>query len=150
MPLSTKVGLRPGQIVLHGDPAPSPSKKGATAPSFQPMFIVAKRLPIAEMGDRLATIGMGQKWELFCLLPWGCWSPSNTMLHGLRRIFVPVAFRFIQPFDHNTPSRTGQDRQHRQTTVRQDRANRFTNSRPKMSDFLPICGYISAKSRINK
>jgi len=33
MPLGMEVGLGPGHIVLHGDPAP-PLKKGSTAPKF--------------------------------------------------------------------------------------------------------------------
>ena len=45
MPLGMEVGLGPGHIVilLDGDPAPS-SPKGDTAPNFQRMFVVAKRL----------------------------------------------------------------------------------------------------------
>jgi len=43
MPLGTEVGLGPNDIVLHGDPAPPPKKRG-TAPNFRPMSIVAKRL----------------------------------------------------------------------------------------------------------
>ena len=43
IPLSTEVSLGPGDIVLHGDPAPP--KKGH-APNFRPMSIVAKRSPI--------------------------------------------------------------------------------------------------------
>jgi len=39
MPLGREVGLGLGDIVLD----PAPPKKG-TAPNFQPMFIVAKRL----------------------------------------------------------------------------------------------------------
>jgi len=36
MPLGTKVGLGPGRIVLHGDPAPL--RKGAQHPAnFRPM-----------------------------------------------------------------------------------------------------------------
>ena len=42
MALGMEVGLSPGHIVLEGDPAP-PIKVG-TAPNFQPMFIVVKRL----------------------------------------------------------------------------------------------------------
>jgi len=37
------VGLRPGDLVLDGDPV-SPPKKGAEPPNFRPMFIVAKPL----------------------------------------------------------------------------------------------------------
>jgi len=43
MPLGRKVGLDPSDIVLDADPAPLP-KKGARAPNFRPMSIVAKRL----------------------------------------------------------------------------------------------------------
>ena len=44
MPLGREVGLDPSNIMLHGDPAPSP-QKGDRAPSnFLPMSIVAKRL----------------------------------------------------------------------------------------------------------
>jgi len=59
MPLVTKVGLGPGHIVLHGDPAPS---KGAhAAPDFRPMSIVAKLSPIsATVGDLLLFPLIGQ------------------------------------------------------------------------------------------
>ena len=40
MPLGMEIDLRPGDIVLDGDPAPLP-KKGAAPPNFRPMFIVA-------------------------------------------------------------------------------------------------------------
>jgi len=41
MPLGTKVGLNPGDIVLDVEPAPSP-QKGGTAPNFRPMSVVVK------------------------------------------------------------------------------------------------------------
>jgi len=44
-PLGTKVGLSPGHIVLHGDPAPP--KRGTHTPNFRPMSIVGKRSPMA-------------------------------------------------------------------------------------------------------
>ena len=48
MPLGREVGLGPFDIVLDGDPAPIPQKKGGTAApppcTFRPMSIVAKRL----------------------------------------------------------------------------------------------------------
>ena len=43
MPLGTEVGLGPGHIVLDGDPAPFARKEHA-APTFRPMYIVAKWL----------------------------------------------------------------------------------------------------------
>ena len=43
MPLGKEVGLGPGHIVLDGDPALLPQKRG-TVPNFSPMSIVAKRL----------------------------------------------------------------------------------------------------------
>jgi len=38
MPLSTEVGFGPGDIVLDGDPAPPPPKRG-TAPNFGPCLL---------------------------------------------------------------------------------------------------------------
>jgi len=53
IPIGTKVGLSPGRIVLHGDPAP-PSQKGhAQPPIFRPMSIVAKRSPISATAEHL-------------------------------------------------------------------------------------------------
>jgi len=53
MPLGTEVGLSPGDIVLDGDPAPLPPRKGArtAAPIFRPMSIVAKRSPISATAE---------------------------------------------------------------------------------------------------
>jgi len=51
MSLGTKVGLGPGRIVLHGDPAPPP--KRGTVPNFRPMSIVAKQLPISATAEHL-------------------------------------------------------------------------------------------------
>jgi len=44
MPLGMEVGLGPGHIVLDRDPAFLPN--GGTAPTFEPMSVVAKRSPI--------------------------------------------------------------------------------------------------------
>jgi len=45
MKLGMEVCLDPGHIVLDGDPAPPPHKKGATVlPQFLPMSVVAQRL----------------------------------------------------------------------------------------------------------
>jgi len=49
MPLGTEIGLSPGHIVLDGDPAPH--GKGTAAPTFRPMFIVAKRSPISATAE---------------------------------------------------------------------------------------------------
>ena len=43
MKLGRQVRLRPGHIVLDGDPAP-PHQKGSGVPNFRPISIVAKRL----------------------------------------------------------------------------------------------------------
>ena len=48
MPLGTKVGLSPGDIVLDG--AQLPLKRGA-ATNFRPMFIVAKRSSISAAAE---------------------------------------------------------------------------------------------------
>jgi len=53
MPLGTEVGLFPGDIVLDGDPAPP---KRSTAPNFQSMSIVAKRLDASGSGTE---VGLG-------------------------------------------------------------------------------------------
>jgi len=56
MPLGTKVGLGPGHIVSHGDPA-SPSIRG-TAHNFWPVSTVAKRSPISATAEHLFICGM--------------------------------------------------------------------------------------------
>ena len=54
MKLGMEVGLSPGHIVLDGDPAPPPPKKGGTAaPTFRPMSIVAKRSSISATTELL-------------------------------------------------------------------------------------------------
>jgi len=50
MPLGTKVGLSPGDIVFGEDPAPP---KLAQPPNFRPMSAVAKRLPISATAAHL-------------------------------------------------------------------------------------------------
>jgi len=49
MPLGTEVGLGPDDIALDGDPAPV--EGGTAAPTFRPMYIVAKRSPITATAD---------------------------------------------------------------------------------------------------
>jgi len=43
MPLGMAIGLGPGHIMLHGDPAPPP-QKGDGAPNYRLLSVVAKRL----------------------------------------------------------------------------------------------------------
>jgi len=52
MPLGTELSLGPGHIVLDGDPAP-PQNGDTAAPTFQPMFIMAKRSPISATAELL-------------------------------------------------------------------------------------------------
>ena len=58
MPLATKVGLGPGDVVLDGDPAP-PHEKGTAArpplPYFSAHFALA-RSPISAAAERLLAI----------------------------------------------------------------------------------------------
>jgi len=55
MPLGTEVGLDPADIVLDGNPAPPP--KGAQQPpTFRPMSIVAKQLPISLTAELLSLL----------------------------------------------------------------------------------------------
>jgi len=56
-PLGTKVGLGPGRIVLHGDPAPPPRK--GTYPNFRPMSITAKPSPISATAEHLLLLLVG-------------------------------------------------------------------------------------------
>jgi len=53
MPLRTNVGLSLGDIVLDGDPAPPPMKRGTAAAHFLPMSIVAKRSPVSATAELL-------------------------------------------------------------------------------------------------
>jgi len=55
MPLSIEVGLGPGHIVLDGDPAPYPAKRGIALPNFRPASIVDKRSPILATAEHLST-----------------------------------------------------------------------------------------------
>ena len=54
MPLGTEVGLGPCHIVLGGDLAP-PKKRGTVSPTFRPMSVVAKWLPISATAELLLT-----------------------------------------------------------------------------------------------
>ena len=94
---------------------------------------------------------MGRKVE-GCCAPFfwggGSGSPFNTMWSGPRPTSIRSGILSIQPFGHNInvtdrQDRTGQDRQ---TTVRQGRANRFTNDRPKMT----FAGYLLRNNRGHK
>jgi len=53
MLLGTEIGLDPGDIVLDGDPAPSPMDRGTAAPTFWPVSILAKRSPISVAAELL-------------------------------------------------------------------------------------------------
>jgi len=56
MPLGIEVGLGPGHIVLDGDSAPPPPKRGTTVHTFRTISIVAKRSPIATTAELLLAI----------------------------------------------------------------------------------------------
>ena len=56
MPIGTEVGVGPGDIVVDGDPALPLPKRGTTAPTFQPMSVVAKWLPISATAELLCVI----------------------------------------------------------------------------------------------
>jgi len=51
MKLGMRVGLGPGHIVLHGDPAHP--LKGSQPPNFRPMSIVTKRSPTSATAEHL-------------------------------------------------------------------------------------------------
>ena len=52
MPLGTKVGLGPGDIVLGGDQA-SPWEGAQQPPTFLPIFVVARQSPISATAELL-------------------------------------------------------------------------------------------------
>jgi len=54
MPLGTKTGLGPGDVVLHGDP-PLHLKREHSPHNFRPMSVVAKRSPISATAELLLT-----------------------------------------------------------------------------------------------
>jgi len=76
MPLRMKVGLGPGRIVLHGDPA-SPPKRG-TAPNFWPMFIVAEWSPISATVEHLFCVCLCLAFCAFSVLAY-----TILFLYGL-------------------------------------------------------------------
>jgi len=55
-------------------------------PNLTSRLVNNKSSAVAEMGDRLATIGMGRKWEGTAV---GAGSPSNTMWPGTRPTSLP-------------------------------------------------------------
>jgi len=71
-----------------------------------------KSSAVAEMGDHLATIDMGEKCRgLLCPFQWGGELGPHLSQYGLGRGLPPyqVASWTIQPFGHNTPTlQTGQ------------------------------------------
>jgi len=58
MPLGSKIGLSPGDIVVDGEPV-RPSKKGHSLPHFRPMSIVTKRLNGSRCSCKVAGLGPG-------------------------------------------------------------------------------------------
>ena len=61
MSFGVELGLGPGHIVLDGDPATP--KKGHCSPTFWPMSIVAKRLPISTAVELfLLVFDMKKEW----------------------------------------------------------------------------------------
>jgi len=61
MPLGIEVGLGPGDIVLDGAQLPLP-QKGATAPNFRRMSIVAKRSPISATSQLLCNFYISRSY----------------------------------------------------------------------------------------
>jgi len=64
MSLGTEVGLGPGNIVLDGDPA-SPMERDTAAPTFRPVFVVAKHGPISATAELLFLVGVSALTPLF-------------------------------------------------------------------------------------
>jgi len=69
MPLGMEVGLRPGYIVLDGDPASSPEKKGVHPPIFGPCL----SWPNGHMDQDAIWYGGGPRPKQHCVT----WGPSS-------------------------------------------------------------------------
>ena len=74
MPLGMEIGFVPGDIVLDGDPAPPPKKKGRTAaaPTIRPMSIVTKWM------DQYAIWYGGRPQPRAHCVTWGLSSPKKA------------------------------------------------------------------------
>jgi len=53
MLLGSEIGLGSGHMVLDEDPAPRARKRAQQPPTFRPMSIMAKRLPISATAELL-------------------------------------------------------------------------------------------------
>jgi len=77
MPVGRQLGLDPGNIVLNGDPAPSP--KRGTTPNFRPMSVMAKRLD----GLRCHLVGKYSLSQCDIVLKGGPSSPPPPEKRGI-------------------------------------------------------------------
>jgi len=103
---------------------------------------------VAEMGDRLTTIDMGRKEGAAVPLSGKELGPDLTQCRlgqALPRTeWYELVSWSVQPFGHNTPTL-----QTDRTTVRQHKANRFTNGHPKIGLNLPKLWLLSVLSFCN-
>jgi len=58
MPLSTEVGLGPGDIVLDGRPSSPPPQGAQLLPNFEPVSVVAKQSPILATAELLSMVSV--------------------------------------------------------------------------------------------
>ena len=72
MPLGMEVGLVSGDIVLDGDPTPSPQKRGHSSLPIFGQCIVAKRLD-----NQVATWYRGRPWPRQHCVIWGRSTPNS-------------------------------------------------------------------------
>ena len=102
MPVGMEVGIGPGHIVLHGDPA-LPLRKGHSSPTFLPMPFVAKRSPISATAELvwyiwhwflLATLIFNRLFLVRLRLLAGHFSPFDTTVVEAPRLHPRQLFAF--------------------------------------------------------
>ena len=124
-----EVGLGPDHILLDGTQL-SP-QKGHSSPRFRPMSIVAKQLDrsrchlVRRYASAQATLCY--RWGLSSPSPHKGAQPPPILAYLRTKWHLDVSNR-LATMHQLTYRQTGQ------TTVRQHRANRFTNGRPKTSN----------------
>jgi len=91
-----------------------------------------------------------ENWGLCTFVGGAPGSPSNTMWPGPRPTCMPsfvLIHPTVWPQYTNITDRTGQT--DRQTTERYDRANSFTNGRPKMTTFIKVTKNLTNNNNVN-
>ena len=92
-PLDRKVGLDPSDIVLDGDPALTPQKRGQSTPSFRPMSVAPKRLdgstPNGCMDQDAIWYGGRPQPRPYCAI----WEPAPQKAVSYTHLTLPTILR---------------------------------------------------------